>query len=540
MSENDDVPSAPVDADPDDPRKADSPTELTKTSWLFVLRKTAREFSRDQCTDLAAALTYYAVLSLFPAVLAIVSLLGVFGQGQATVDGVLQIVSDLGPSSAVETLREPITQLVSAPAAGFALVTGVAGALWSASGYVGAFGRAMNRMYEVEEGRPVWKLRPVLLLVTVAALVLIALAAVMLAVSGPVAAAVGDAVGLGDTALTVWNIARWPVVLVIVVLAVALLYYATPNIQQPKFRWISSGAVVAIVVWVAATILFGFYVANFGSYNKTYGSLAGAIVFLLWLWITNLALLFGAELDSELERGRQLQAGMVAEERLQLPPRDTRVSEKNEEKDAAAVDDGRRLRLRHQHATAHSSGAGQRDDRHNRTTHGDEKPLPVPVSGSSTGGDITSNQHMQGETMNAHSGPPSEEARTSAADLSTVQLVERLTDQVSTLVRSEIRSGLEEVKSKGTRLGIGIGITGAGALLLFFGLATLIATAVLGLATVLSAWLAALIVAAAVLVVGGVLAAVGTSRAKNAVPPVPAETVASVNDDITAIKKGIR
>lgn len=281
MSENDDVPSAPVDADPDDPRKADSPTELTKTSWLFVLRKTAREFSRDQCTDLAAALTYYAVLSLFPAVLAIVSLLGVFGQGQATVDGVLQIVSDLGPSSAVETLREPITQLVSAPAAGFALVTGVAGALWSASGYVGAFGRAMNRMYEVEEGRPVWKLRPVLLLVTVAALVLIALAAVMLAVSGPVAAAVGDAVGLGDTALTVWNIARWPVVLVIVVLAVALLYYATPNIQQPKFRWISSGAVVAIVVWVAATILFGFYVANFGSYNKTYGSLAGAIVFLL-------------------------------------------------------------------------------------------------------------------------------------------------------------------------------------------------------------------------------------------------------------------
>ncbi len=336
--------SAPVDADPDDPRKPDSPTDLTTPSWLFVLKKTVREFSRDQCTDLAAALTYYAVLSLFPAILAIVSLLGVFGQGQATVDGVLQIVGDLGPSSAVDTLRGPIEQLVQAPTAGLALIIGVAGALWSASGYVGAFGRAMNRMYEVDEGRPVWKLRPVMLLVTLIALILIACAAVMLAISGPVAAAVGDIVGLGDTALTVWNFARWPLVLAVVVLAVAILYYATPNIQQPKFRWISYGAAVGIVVWILATAGFGFYVANFSSYNKTYGSLAGAIIFLLWLWITNLALLFGAELDSELERGRQLQAGIVAEERLQLPPRDTRVSDKNDKKDADVVEQGRRLR----------------------------------------------------------------------------------------------------------------------------------------------------------------------------------------------------
>lgn len=342
---------APVDADPDDPRKADSPTDLTRPSWIFVLKKSAREFSRDQCTDNAAALTYYAVLSLFPAALAIVSLLGVFGQGQATVDGVLRVVGDLGPSSAVDTLRGPIEQLVQTPTAGLALVIGVAGALWSASGYVGAFGRAMNRMYEVDEGRPIWKLRPVMLLVTIVALILIALAAVMLAISGPVASAIGDTVGLGDTALTIWNIARWPVVLAIVVLVVAILYYATPNVQQPKFKWISYGAAVGIVVWILATVAFGFYVANFSSYNKTYGSLAGAIVFLLWLWITNLALLFGAELDSELERGRQLQAGIVAEERLQLPPRDTRVSDKNDQKDAEIVEAGRRLRESHNEGT---------------------------------------------------------------------------------------------------------------------------------------------------------------------------------------------
>ncbi|WP_072803295.1 YhjD/YihY/BrkB family envelope integrity protein [Rhodococcoides yunnanense] len=504
MTEQDSAAPAPVEADPDDPRKADSPTDLTKPSWIFVLKKTAREFSRDQCTDLAAALTYYAVLSLFPAILAVVSLLGVFGQGQATVDAVLQIVGDLGPSSVVDTLRAPIEQLVQAPAAGFALVTGIAGALWSASGYVGAFGRAMNRMYEVDEGRPVWKLRPVLLLVTLVALALIACAAVMLAVSGPVATAVGDAVGLGDTALTVWNIARWPIVVVMIVLAVAILYYATPNIQQPKFRWISSGAALAIIVWIVASVAFGFYVANFSSYNKTYGSLAGAIVFLLWLWITNLALLFGAELDSELERGRQLQAGIVAEERLQLPPRDTRVSDKNDRKDAEAVEQGRRLRQ------AHNDGPGESAAR----TPTGETMIEEPIHRSND--------------------------RTSATDLSTVQLVERLTDQVSTLVRTEISSGLAEVKSKGTRMGIGIGISGAGALLLFFGLATLIATAVLGLATAVAAWLAALIVAAVVLAVGGILAAVGASRAKKALPPVPADTAASVNKDITAIKKGIR
>jgi membrane protein len=330
--------------DPDDPSKPESPTDLSKPSALYVLRKTVREFGTDQCTDLAAALTYYAVLSLFPALVVVVSLLGVFGQGQRTTDALLQIIDDVGPASAVDTLRAPIEQLVESPSAGVALIVGILGALWSASGYIGAFGRAMNRIYEVEEGRPVWKLRPIQLLLTLVGLSSAAVVVFMLAVSGPVASAIGAVVGLGDVAQTAWSVGRWPVMVVLVVLAVAALYYAAPNVQQPKFRWISVGAAVAILVWISASALFGFYVANFGSYNKTYGALAGVIVFLLWLWITNLALLFGAELDAELERGRQLQAGIAAERDLQLPPRDDRVSKKNQAKEQRDVERGRRLR----------------------------------------------------------------------------------------------------------------------------------------------------------------------------------------------------
>ncbi|MCK0520285.1 YihY/virulence factor BrkB family protein [Williamsia sp. DF01-3] len=342
--QREDVRDDPESPDPEDPRKPESPTQLTKHSFMFVLRKTLREFSRDQCTDIAAALTYYSVLSLFPALLALVSLLGVFGQGQKTTDAVLKMVDDLGPSSAVDTLRGPVEQLVAAPSAGFALVLGLVGALWSASGYVGAFGRAMNRMYEIDEGRPIWKLRPIMLLVTLIALIMAAAVAFMLAVSGPVAKSIGDAIGLGDSALTIWNIARWPVVLIFVILVVAILYWATPNVKQPKFRWVSAGAILAIVTWIVASALFALYVANFSNYNKTYGALAGVIVFLLWLWLTNLALLFGAEFDSELERGRQLQAGLPAEERLQLPPRDTKASDKNEATDQKFVERGRALR----------------------------------------------------------------------------------------------------------------------------------------------------------------------------------------------------
>jgi membrane protein len=331
---------------PEHASKPDSPTELSKPSWGYILKKTFREFLHDECTDLAAALTYYSVLSLFPALVALVSVLGVFGQGQQTIDTLLGLLEDLGAGAAVGSIEPVLQQLSTAPGAGLALVVGLLGALWSASGYVNAFGRAMNRVYEVDEGRPIWKLRPLMIVITVVLLLLVALTAIGLVVSGPVAEAIGSTIGVGSLAVTVWNIAKWPVILGIVVVIVAILYHATPNVRQPKFRWISVGAVVAILTWVLASAAFGFYVANFGSYNKTYGSLAGVIVFLLWLWITNLALLFGAELDAETERGRQLQAGMEAEETIQLPPRDTTKIDKDAAKDAKLAEQGRALRRR--------------------------------------------------------------------------------------------------------------------------------------------------------------------------------------------------
>lgn len=330
--------------DPDDPRKPDDPTDLHKQSWKYVARKTMREFTADECTDIAAALTYYAVLALFPALLALISVLGLVGDPAKTTDALLKIVGDVGPASAVDTLRGPIENMAQAPNAGFAFVIGFAAALWSASGYVGAFGRAMNRVYEIEEGRPFWKLRPVMILVTLVAVVLIALIAVSLVLSGPVAQAVGELIGLGGTAVTVWNVAKWPVLLGLVVLVIAILYYATPNVRQPRFRWMSLGALLAIVTAAVASLGFAFYVANFASYEETYGSVAGVIVFLLWLWIINLALLFGAEFDSEVERGRELQAGIPAEEVLQLPPRDTRKSDKVAAKEAEDVRRGSKLR----------------------------------------------------------------------------------------------------------------------------------------------------------------------------------------------------
>jgi membrane protein len=332
--------------DPDDPRKPDGPTDLKKRSWTYVLKKTAREFGADQCTDIAASLTYYAVLALFPALIAIFSLLGVFGQGQAATDAILGIVDDVAPGGTADVVRGPIEQFASSPAAGFALIAGMVVAVWSASGYVTAFSRAMNRIYEIEEGRPFWKLKPVQLLVTLVSLILIVIAALILVISGPVADAVGSALGIGETATTIWSIAKWPVLALVVVLILAILYYATPNAKQPKFRWMSMGALLAIVVLVIATVAFGFYVANFSNYDKTYGSLAGVVIFLLWLWIVNNAILFGAEFDAELERGRQLQAGIAAEEDIQLPPRDTRKSDKAAAKEEKDVAEGRRIRER--------------------------------------------------------------------------------------------------------------------------------------------------------------------------------------------------
>jgi membrane protein len=321
-----------------------SPTDLTTPSWRYVARRTFREFGTDQCTDLAAALTYYAVLALFPAVIAVLSLIGLVGQGRPTIDAIIQILHQIGMTSAADNVEPLLKELSTSRGNGLALIIGLLVALWSASGYVNAFGRGMNRIYGFAEGRPIWKLRPIMLLVTLVTVVLSAVVLIGLVLTGSAAKAVGDQIGLGNTAVLVWDIAKWPVMLAIVMLVVALLYYATPNVKQPRFRWISVGASVAIVVWVIASAGFALYVAGFGNYGRTYGSLAGVIVFLLWLWITNLALLFGAELDAELERGRQLQAGLPAERDLQLEPRDTRSSDKAERKREKDIALGRRLR----------------------------------------------------------------------------------------------------------------------------------------------------------------------------------------------------
>ena len=349
---------------PDDRRKPESPPALHRGTWTYVLRNSVRQFSRDQCTDLAAALTYYAVLAAAPALLALVSVLGLVGDGGQAVERVIDTMDGILPPDAL-AVAEPLVENAAGGGgkAGFALLLGVVLALWSASGYVGAFGRAMNRVYAIDEGRPVWKLRPVMLLVTLVAVVIAALVVAALALSGPVAQAVGDAVGLGSTAVTVWGIAKWPVVLLLVVVLVAILYRVTPNVRQPRMRWLSVGAFVAILGWVLASAAFGLYVATFSSYDATYGSLAGIIVFLLWLWITNLALLFGAELDAELERGRELQGGIAAEETVQLPPKDARASEKREAKHLKEVERGRELRLAAQPTADGDSGDERAEQR---------------------------------------------------------------------------------------------------------------------------------------------------------------------------------
>jgi membrane protein len=326
-------------------RAPETPTDVPKRSWLQTLRRTIKEFKDDDLTDWAAALTYYAVLSLFPALIALVSIVGLVGDPATVTRVLLDIVSKLSPT-AVDSMRRPIEEITSnRGGAGLALIVGLAAALWSASNYVGGFIRADNAIYEVEEGRPFWKLRPLQIVVTLVLVLLVAIVALALVVSGPVAQAVGEAVGLGDTAITVWNIAKWPVLLLFVLLLIAILYHASPNVKLPGFRWITPGSVLAVVAWIVASALFAIYVSNFGSYDKTYGSLAGVIVFLLWLWITNIAILLGAELNAELERSREIEAGVPGADReIQLEPRSEPKERKTAEDLAAEEAQSRRRR----------------------------------------------------------------------------------------------------------------------------------------------------------------------------------------------------
>jgi membrane protein len=291
-------------------------------AWA-TLKRTASEFREDNLTDWAAALTYYGLLSLFPALIAMVSLLGLFGDPETTTAGVTEVITSIGPESAAQTFEGPVNSVVSnQSAAGFAFVLGLAVALWSASGYIGAFMRASNVIYETPEGRPFWKLRPLQLAVTLAMVVSVALLALGLVLTGPIVEAVAEPVGLSDTAVDVWSIAKWPAMVAIFVLMVDLLYYASPNAKLRGFRWVTPGCLVAIAVWAVASAGFAFYVANFGSYDKTYGTLGGLVALLVWLWITNLAILFGHQLNAERERSAEIEEGVPrAEREIQLEPR---------------------------------------------------------------------------------------------------------------------------------------------------------------------------------------------------------------------------
>ena len=312
----------------------DSPTAPTRrdyrpegayekpTTW-GVLRRTATEFSEDNLTDWAAALTYYGLLALFPALIALVSIVGLVADPKTTSQKLTEIVTQIGPSSGAQTFSGPIRSITSnQSAAGVLFVLGLLGALWSASGYVGAFMRASNVIYETPEGRPVWKLRPLQMLITLVIVVLVAILALALVLTGPIVDAVAGPLGISSTATTVWEIAKWPVMLAIVITIIAVLYYSTPNVKLRGFKWVTPGSVVAVVAWLVASALFALYVANFGSYDKTYGTLGGVVVMLIWLWITNLALLFGHQLNSERERGHELAEGVPrAEREIQLEPR---------------------------------------------------------------------------------------------------------------------------------------------------------------------------------------------------------------------------
>jgi membrane protein len=298
--------------------------EEAKSTLPSTLKRTVTEFREDNLSDWAAALTYYGLLSLFPALIAMVSLLGIFGDPKTTTLKLTEIITEIGPESGAETFEGPIKSVVeNQSAAGFAFVIGLAAALWSASGYIGAFTRASNVVYETPEGRPFWKLRPLQIAITLAMIVMLALLAVGLILTGPIVEAIADPVGLSGTAVDVWNVAKWPVMAALFILMVDVLYYTTPNVKLRGFKWVTPGALVAVVVWAIASALFAFYVANFGSFDKTYGTLAGLVVLLLWFWITNLAILFGHQMNAERERSAEIEEGRPrAEKEIQLEPRD--------------------------------------------------------------------------------------------------------------------------------------------------------------------------------------------------------------------------
>jgi YihY family inner membrane protein len=299
----------------------DRPTTLSGRAWWGAIKRAVAEFRTDNLSDRAAALTYYSVLSIFPGLLVLISVLGLIGP--SATDTLIKNLQDVpgGVQDVLVTAIQNIERGQSSTASVLA-VLGLITALWSASAYIGAFMRASNAIYDVPEGRPIWKTLPIRIGLTVLLMVLTAVTAVAVVLTGGLARRTGELVGAGDTAVTVWEIAKWPVLLIIVSVMFALLYWASPNARQ-GFRWITPGGIVAVVLWLIASGGFAVYVGNFGSYNKTYGSLAAVIIFLVWLWISNIAILLGAELNAELERSRAMSAGHPQEEEPYIPLRDT-------------------------------------------------------------------------------------------------------------------------------------------------------------------------------------------------------------------------
>ncbi|MEV5410220.1 YihY/virulence factor BrkB family protein [Thermopolyspora sp. NPDC052614] len=306
-----------------------APTELPPPSWRDAVKRTVGEFKKDNLTDWAAALTYYAVLSIFPGLLVVVSLVGL--GGAALSQSLITSVGELVPGQVREVLVAALTELQKARfGAGIAALIGLVAAVWSASRYVAAFMRASNAIWDIPEGRPIWKTMPIRVGVTLLTLVLLAAMAIVVVISGPLARRAGDLLGLGQAAVTAWDIVKWPIILLVVSFLFALLYWAAPNARR-GFRWVNPGGLLALVLWLAASAVFALYVANFGSYNKIYGSLAAVIIFLVWLWISNIAILLGAEFNAELERGRAIAGGHPAAAEPYVEPRDTRKFPKNQQ-----------------------------------------------------------------------------------------------------------------------------------------------------------------------------------------------------------------
>ena len=298
--------------------------------WWPVLKRTVAEFREDNLTDWAAALTYYSVLAIFPALIVLVSILGLVGE--SATQPLIDNLGTVAPGPAKEIFTSALENLQGDQgAAGVLFVIGLLGALWSASGYVAAFMRASNAIYDIEEGRPIWKTLPVRVSLTLVLLTLLAISTIAVVLTGGIAEKVGDLVGLESTAVSVWNIAKWPVLLVVVSFMFALLYWAAPNVKHPGFRWISPGGMLAVIGWLIASGAFALFVSNFGSYNKTYGALGGVVVFLVWLWISNIVILLGAEFNAELERERAIEGGMRPPDKEPfVEPRDTRKMEHQE------------------------------------------------------------------------------------------------------------------------------------------------------------------------------------------------------------------